>query len=165
MIFDNYVVKVVVTKVETENITLGDPEVFQNYVRTPYNFKNVYQTVKEGLELCASISVKIDGFEVEETAPKQTLSSPTLSSDQLNQSTKTGRIKLTVGNVPDGAEPSILSKKGNVITVDPHFKSDKNPEPDKQITVKLRYEYNGSQSRIGTYQIQVHKDYKSYICI
>ena len=87
-----------------EYITLGDPEVFQNYVRTPYNFKNVYQTVKEGLELCASISVKIDGFEVEEPAPKQTLSSPTLSSDQLNQSTKTGRIKLTVGNVPDGAE-------------------------------------------------------------
>ena len=102
------------------------------------------------------------------------LSAPTLSSDQLNQSTKTGRIKLTVGNVPDGAElyysvdgsePSILSKKGSVIIVDPHFKSDKNPEPDKQMTIKLRYEYNGSHSSIGTYQINVHKDYKSYICI
>lgn len=157
-------------------ITLGDPEIFQNYVRTPYSYKNVYKKIKEGLELCTSISVKIDGFEEEEPAPKpkQTLSSPTLSSDQLNQSTKTGRIKLTVGNVPDGAElyystdgaePSILSKKGNVITVDPHFKSDKNPEPDKQITVKLRYEYNGSNSSIVSYQINVHKDYKSYICI
>ena len=148
-------------------ITLGDPEIFQNYVRTPYSYKNVYKKIKEGLELCTSISVKIDGFEMEEPAPKpkQTLSSPTLSSDQLNQSTKTGRIKLTVGNVPDGAEPSILSKKGNVITVDPHFKSDKNPEPDKQITVKLRYEYNGSNSSIVSYQINVHKDYKSYICI
>lgn len=157
-------------------ITLGDSEIFQNYVRTPYSYKNVYKKIKEGLELCTSISVKIDGFEVEEPAPKPgpALSAPTLSSDQLNQSTKTGRIKLTVGNVPDGAElyysvdgsePSILSKKGSVITVDPHFKSDKNPEPDKQMTIKLRYEYNGSHSNIGTYQINVHKDYKSYICI
>ena len=157
-------------------ITLGDPEIFQNYVRTPYSYKNVYKKIKEGLELCTSISVKIDGFEAEEPAPKPgpALSAPTLSSDQLNQSTKTGRIKLTVGNVPDGAElyysvdgsePSILSKKGSVITVDPHFKSDKNPEPDKQMTIKLRYEYNGSHSSIGTYQINVHKDYKSYICI
>ena len=157
-------------------ITLGDPEIFQNYVRTPYSYKSVYPKIKEGLELCTSISVKIDGFEAEELAPKPgpALSAPTLSSDQLNQSTKTGRIKLTVGNVPDGAElyysvdgsePSILSKKGNIITVDPHFKSDKNPEPDKQMTIKLRYEYNGSHSSIGTYQINVHKDYKSYICI
>lgn len=157
-------------------ITLGDPEIFQNYVRTPYNFKNVYQTIREGLDLCASISIKIDGFETEEPEPKprQTLSSPTISSDQLNQSTKTGRIKLTVGNVPngaelyysvDGSEPSILSKKGNSITVDPHFKSDKNPEPDKLMTIKLRYEHNGSQSSIGTYNINVHKDYKLYICI
>ena len=157
-------------------ITLGDPEIFQNYVRTPYSYKNVYKKIKEGLELCTSISVKIDGFEAEEPAPKPgpALSAPTLSSDQLNQSTKTGRIKLTVGNVPDGAElyysvdgskPSILSKKGSVITVDPHFKSDKNPEPDKQMTIKLRYEYNRSHSSIGSYQINVHKDYKSYICI
>ena len=157
-------------------ITLGDPEIFQNYVRTPYSYKNVYKKIKEGLELCTSISVKIDGFEAEEPAPKPgpALSAPTLSSDQLNQSTKTGRIKLAVGNVPDGAElyysvdgsePSILSKKGSVIIVDLHFKSDKNPEPDKQMTIKLRYEYNGSHSSIGTYQINVHKDYKSYICI
>ena len=157
-------------------ITLGDPEIFQNYVRTPYSYKNVYKKIKEGLELCTSISVKIDGFEAEEPAqkPGPALSAPTLSSDQLNQSTKTGRIKLTVGNVPDGAElyysvdgsePSILSKKGSVIIVDLHFKSDKNPEPDKQMTIKLRYEYNGSHSSIGTYQINVHKDYKSYICI
>ena len=157
-------------------ITLGDPEIFQNYVRTPYSYKNVYKKIKEGLELCTSISVKIDGFEAEEPAqkPGPALSAPTLSSDQLNQSTKTGRIKLAVGNVPDGAElyysvdgsePSILSKKGSVIIVDLHFKSDKNPEPDKQMTIKLRYEYNGSHSSIGTYQINVHKDYKSYICI
>lgn len=157
-------------------ITLGDSEIFQNYVRTPYSYRNVYKKIKEGLELCTSISVKIDGFEAEEPAPKPgpAHSAPTLSSDQLNQSTKTGRIRLTVGNVPDGAElyysvdgsePSILSKKGSVITVDPHFKSDKNPEPDKQMTIKLRYEFNGSHSSIRTYQINVHKDYKSYICI
>lgn len=157
-------------------ITLGDPEVFQNYVRTAYSYKNVYKKIQEGLELCTSISVKIDGFEAEEPAPKPglALSSPTLSQDQLSQNTKTGRIKLTVGNVPggaelyysvDGSEPSILSKKGNVITVDPHFKSDKTSEPDKQMIIKLRYKYNGSHSSIGTYQINVHKDYKSYICI
>ena len=157
-------------------ITLGDPEVFQNYVRTPYSYKNVYKKIQEGLELCTSISVKIDGFEAEEPAPKPgpALPSPTLSSHQLSQSTKTGRIKLTVGNVPDGAklyysvdgsEPSILSKNGNVITIDPHFKSNKSKEPDKQMTIKLQYEYNGSRSGIGTYQINIHKDHEGYICI
>ena len=137
---------------------------------------NVYDvTVEEGAGV-ASAPVAAAPKAAPKPAPKPrpALSSPTLSSDQLNQNTKTERIKLTVGNVPDGAElyysvdgsePSILSKNGSVITVNPHFKSDKNPEPDKQITIKLRYEYNGSRSSIGTYQINVHKDYKSYICI
>lgn len=157
-----------------EYIDLAEPELFRDFVQIPYNYKSVYKVIRDGLELCASIRIKIESFAAVEPKQPQSLSVPTISADQLNQKTKTGKVKLVIGNVPegatlfysaDGSEPSIISNKGNTITVDPHFKADKNPEPDKQMTVKLRYEYDGSQSKIGIYQINIHKDYKSYICI
>lgn len=155
-------------------INLSEPEAYLNYVHIPYNYKKAYQIIRDGIDLCYSICTKIEAFDADDRKHEPELSSPTLSSDQLNQSTKTGKVKLVVGNVPDGAtlfysddgtEPSVLSSKGNIVNVNPHFRSDKNPEPDKMLTVKLRYALNGSQSSVGTYQVNVHKDFKSYICI
>lgn len=80
-----------------EYITLGDPEIFQNYVRTPYSYKNVYKKIQEGLELCTSISVKIDGFDAEEPAPKpkNNLPIPTIDSNQLHQKRITIKSRYT----------------------------------------------------------------------
>ena len=156
-----------------EYINLGEAETFAEFVHLPYNYKTVYQAIRDGVELCSSIYVKINAFDAVEPESKS-MQAPTLSSDQYNQSTKTGMVRLLIGNVPegaelyyslDGSEPSILSKSGKTITIDPHFKANKSPEPDKQMTLKLRYILDGLQSDIGTYQINVHKDYKSYICI
>jgi len=152
-----------------ESISIGEPAPFLDYVKIPYSFKNVYKDIRIGFGLCSVIFDKVNGFE----EPQQ-LSSPIISSDQLDQKTKTGKIKLVVTNIPDGAvlyysvdgsEPSIVSTKGTTLTIDAHFKSDKNPEPDKRIMVKVRYELSGSKSTVGSYTVNVHKDHKSYICI
>lgn len=160
-----------------EYITLNEPEAFMNFVYIPYNFKNAYQTIKEGLELCSSICIRIEGFSGKEQPNKQKqhpLPTPSISPDQLNQKTKTGKIKIRVGNTTDGStlfysvdgsNPSIPSAICDLITIDAHFKSDKNPEPDKQIVVKLMSEMNGVYSQVSAYKILIHKDYKSYICI
>lgn len=44
-------------------LSLSELEQLQNYVRSPYNYKDVYKKIKEGLELCISISGKIEKFQ------------------------------------------------------------------------------------------------------
>ncbi|WP_455663866.1 hypothetical protein [Phocaeicola sp.] len=55
-----------------EYLDLSDSELFQNYVRSPYNYKDVYKRIKEGLEFCVSINGKIEKFqEVNKVQPEK----------------------------------------------------------------------------------------------
>lgn len=156
-------------------ITLGDSEVYKNYARTPYNFKDVYQTIKEGMELCVSISVKIDGFEAEEPTQKSTTSlpTPTIDSKQLNQKTSNNKIKINVHNVPEGAvllyaidgAENFVPAKGTYLTISTHFNGRREAEPDQTVNVKIKTEQNGSLSAVSTYSIIVTKDWKYVIPI
>lgn len=156
-------------------INIGEPEVFQNYVRTPYNFKDAYQTIKKGIELCDSIYKKIEEFDLEEPAPKtsQNLQTPTIDKSQLKQKTSTNRIKIQVQNVSDDAtlfyalndSNSFVSTKGNTITISTHFNNKREPEPDEVIQIKIKTEFEGRQSPVSTHSINVTKDYKYVIPI
>lgn len=153
-----------------EYITLGDPEIFQNYVRTPYSYKNVYKKIQEGLELCTSISVKIDGFDAEEPAPKpkNNLPIPTIDSNQLHQKTNNNKVKIHVQNVPDGAvlfysindSESFVPANGSLLIIPTHFNRRHESEPDQTLKVKMKIEYNGSQSAVSSYSIIATKDWE-----
>ena len=148
-------------------ITIGEPEVFQNYIRTPYSYKNVYQKIQEGLELCTSISVKIEGFSVQEpsTAPV-VLEAPSIPKKQLKQAVEYGPVFVKIQNnapgsiihyTTDGTNPSSSSKSGDTITLDSGFRNDWHKEPQKSFTIKLISIKDGRQSDVATFQLEVKK--------
>lgn len=52
-----------------EYLNLADAERFRNYVYAPYNYKDSYQKIKEGLELCFQINEKVGMLKEVPAAP------------------------------------------------------------------------------------------------
>ncbi|MCR5132126.1 MAG: hypothetical protein K6C10_11785 [Prevotella sp.] len=54
-------------------LSLEEADVFQNYARTPFNYRNAYIRIKQGLGMCYAINEKIDKFSLlkqEEPVPE-----------------------------------------------------------------------------------------------
>ncbi len=55
-----------------EHLSLGEPELFKNFVGTPFNYKEAWNKIKEGIGLCKSINTKIDAFnEIKTVQPEK----------------------------------------------------------------------------------------------
>lgn len=160
-----------------EYIELSEPEVYADYIRTPYSYKNAYLRIREGIELCRSIYTKVENFvEIEpepEVQPAPSIPAPTLSPNQLQQNTRSNRVKIAVNDLApgatlfystDGSEPS-LQARDNIITLNMRFRPVSEPEPDVQVTLKMKCSLNGTMSSTNTFTVNVTKDYKHYICI
>lgn len=155
-----------------EYIELADAENFMAYIYEPYNYKNAYQMIKEGIGLCLSINEKIEKMQAGSSAGQSAhIGAPTIANDQLYQNCRTRLVNIPVyGYQPeatvlysiDGSEPSHrLSRQGTII-VENGFSKMKVPEPDKEITIKLKATANGVESPINTFTVTLHKDYKSW---
>lgn len=153
-----------------EHIDFGRIDELQNYVHVPYNYRDIYQTIVRGLELCNFICTRIETFESKASEPVQVLSVPTVSTEM--RIAKTNHVKIEVNNVPngavlyysvDGSEPNIRSNFYNLFTFDPQFSPDRRTEPDKIIMIKVRYEFNGNQSQTGSYQVTIRKHKMYYV--
>lgn len=60
-----------------EHLNLGESEQFQEFVRSGYNYKNVHQKIREGIELCSTICSKVDRFkEIENVKPEPQQAKP-----------------------------------------------------------------------------------------
>jgi len=58
-------------------IRLGEPETFRNFVDAPYDYRTVYEKIREGLKLCVAIGEKAQMFRaVEEPAPEPVKPAP-----------------------------------------------------------------------------------------
>lgn len=151
-------------------LELEDADMFRSYARKPYNYKDAFMVINEGLGLCYEICEKIDKINV---APVQQPplpgipSAPTIDDTQLVKkcSTTTVRVPIT-NNAPgstvyytiDGSEPNEHSKKGGSIQLENGFSSARTKEPDKVFTIKLKSVINGVSSKTNTYQITLQKD-------
>lgn len=147
-------------------LNLADTDKFRNYIYAPYNYKESYQRIKEGLELCFSISEKIEKIGNAPQGPS-TIEAPIIANSQLIKrctNTKT-RVQVT-NNVPgaivffsiDGSEPTQSLKSGQMITIDSGFNNSRKREPDKIVIVKVKANLNGVNSNINTYEITLQKD-------
>lgn len=156
-----------------EYITLGDPEEFENYVKSPYNVKNAYAEIERGMKLCAAIHTKIEAFGVgtpplpEVITPQPAnVEAPTISKNQLEQAVDYGPAMIRVTNntpgaivyyTTDGSNPSQSSPSGETITVESGFRPDWHKEPPVQFTIKLMAVKGGRSSSVATYKVKVWK--------
>ena len=147
-------------------LNLADADKFKNYIYAPYNYKESYQRIKEGLELCFSISEKIEKLGNTPQGPS-TIEAPTIANSQLIKRCTNSKARVQVtNNVPgaivffsiDGSEPTQSLKSGQMITIDSGFNNSRKREPDKTIIVKVKANLNGINSNINTYEITLQKD-------
>ena len=147
-------------------LNLVDAERFKNYIYAPYNYKDAYQRIKEGLELCFSINEKVGKFDSAPQSPT-TIDAPIIDNSQLIKRCTNSKARVQVINnvsgatvyyTVDGGEPTEHSKSGQVIQIDSGFNNTRKREPDKIVTVKVKAVLNGVSSNTNTYEITLQKD-------
>lgn len=155
-----------------ENLELADAEAFTAYVNAPYDYKDTYQRIKEGLEICFAISEKVEKLQAAPRVEKlRNATAPVISEDQLMQNCRSKSISLKVTNYSpdamvlysvDGGEPSKRLPRTSTIMLENGFNKMKVPESDRQVTVRLKAVANGVESNTNTFTVTLHKDYRSW---
>ena len=154
-----------------EYLNLADADTFRNYALNSYSHKELYQKIKEGLEICLSINEKISKIQVKEKpeTPVAKLPAPTINDEYLHQNCSSCSNSIpvtlpapgaTVFYSTDGSEPNLQLAANGAITFDNGFNKKMIPESDKTITIKLKAVANGITSEVASYTITLHKDFK-----
>lgn len=149
-----------------ENITIGDSPTLLSYIVKPYNIKDAYAIIREGLEMCMDISNRLSSFGNVEQTPRTTIEAPFIDKSQLRQTVKYGMVRINVQNnapgatiyyTTDGSMPSQSSSSGNVVAIDSGFTDDWHKEPTKVVTIKLMACKDGLCSNVETFEVQIKK--------
>lgn len=161
-----------------EYLDLAEADRFREYVYAPYNYKDAYLRVREGLELCFSISEKmgkIGDTPRSQPAKGPVVAAPNISREDMTLECKTPESIIRINHPQkeatiyftiDGREPSTKSRKavnkgnGFEIKFSNGFGKKKGSEPDKTITLKLIAEVYGTISDVNSYDIDLHKSLK-----
>lgn len=160
-----------------EHLDLSDAESFRNYAFAPYNYRDVYQRIREGLDICFSISEKIGKMEVREEPSvhrpsKPNTAAPFISDDQLYQNCRYKAVKIPIVNPVAGAtvyysinggEPKQKLASSSTLSIENKFNTKRIPEPDQTLEIKLKAVFNGISSDINTFMVTLHKDYRAWI--
>ena len=146
-------------------IDLADADRFRNYIYAPYNYKDSYQRIKEGLDLCFSINEKVSKLNDGPQTPS-TIEAPTIANSQLIKRCTNSKARVQITNNVsgamvlfsiDGTEPS-QSLNGQTLQLESGFNNSRKREPDKVVMVKLKAVLNGIESNTNTYEITLQKD-------
>lgn len=151
-----------------EYINISDPQQFVSFINTPYNFRNAYSTIREGVNLSLVINEKIKSFDaaIVDNDTTSTLAAPSIEKGQLKQMIKYGSVQIRITNntpgstifyTTDGSMPNQHSKSGNAIIIDSGFSEDWHKEPPKNITIKVVAFKDGTFSNVETYEAQIRK--------
>lgn len=153
-----------------ENLNIENAETLRGYIVRPFNYKDAYNAIKEGIGICFRISENMENLQTTPafSTPEPGLpESPTINPAQMTIrcSSKTVKVQLT-NNAPgatvyytiDGSEPTETSKKGLTVIIQNGFKKERVNEPNKTATIKAKAILNGISSRTSTFQITLIKD-------
>ena len=157
-------------------IDLADIEKFRNYIYVPYNYKDSYQTIRDGLDLCTSIIEKLEKMEEGPQSNVQSIvAPPKLTEKDLYQDCETSEssidiiystMEATIYYTIDGHEPNMKSNRalktrsGFKVKFDNMFRKEKGQEADRTITIRLMAVVDGDSSMVSCYDITLHKSVK-----
>lgn len=150
-----------------ECLSLSDADKFDEYVRTPYNSRDVYAKIKEGLALSATICQKLEDFVAVPTLDNEKVQEPYIPESELHQFAVSNDVKVEVRGVmpgatcfysTDGTEPSTPLKNERYVVLDPGFNKTRTKEQDRHYLVKLRAVTNGQAGRTVSVEVVVTKD-------
>lgn len=150
-----------------EYLNLGEPEIYLNYIYAPYDFKNVYKKIREGVGLCSEIYAKIEKFNEETPKPNHTeIEAPYIEPSQLKQTIRYGSVRVKIiNNTPgasvyytiDGSTPTAASRSGCAVVIESGFKDDWHKEPPRIVTIKAIAIKDGISSKVVAYEVLIRK--------
>lgn len=156
-----------------EYLNLADADAYRNYVFAPYSYKNAYQLIKEGLEICFSVCEKVDKMQAQ---PKhEPMDAPVILPNDLSQECITPETELfvsypkndaTIYFTVDGSTPTKVSNRaqktrnGYKLKFDNGYRKEKGKEADKKLTIKLIAIRDNDSSSISNYVVSLHKSLK-----
>lgn len=161
-------------------LQLDDADTFRQFALRPYNIMDAYATTNRGLNLCLSISRKIDGLEPtepEKPKPINKIMAPSIANEHLKKTCNRSVVSIPVINSIPGAtvmfsvdggtsfKPAMDKGQGAFISIRTRFKPERISEPDQEIVVKLKAILNGDESDVSTFTLVLRKDYKTWIQI
>lgn len=156
-----------------KTIELEDAKKFHEYIKAPYNYKDAYQRICVGLELCFSISLKIEILKERRQAPPKEPKAPTISKENQIIVCNSAKTQIPISYaVPgaiiyytiDGKEPtnqsnsvSDATSSGYIIEFENGFGKKNGQEPDRTVLIKLKAVAQGTSSATATYKIVLRK--------
>lgn len=152
-------------------LDLADAEAFEAYVRLAYNYREAYQTIKAGLEICSSIKEKVDMLQADSPIKQGEIKAPVISDDQLFLNCHNKSVNIRVSNYSqdsivlysvDGGEPARRLSRLGTLAIENGFNKMKVPEPDKVVVIKLVAVEGDRQSKVSMFNVTLHKDFKSW---
>ena len=152
-----------------ECLSLSEGDKFLEYARSPYDFRNVYMKINEGIQLTSDICKKLEDFVAEPIPqPKRSeLSAPFIANSELHQFAVSNDVKVEVSGVQPGtaafysmddSDPATPLEAGHLVPLNPGFNKTRSKENDRKYTVKLKAVQDGESSVVSTFEITVTKD-------
>lgn len=149
-------------------IDISDPKQFVTFIHTPYNLKNAYAIIRDGVSLALSISERVKSFDAApvEHHEARALASPSIERNQLRPMVKFGNAQIKITNnapgatifyTTDGSTPNKSSQSGTTVTVDSGFSDNWHKEPPKKVVIKAVAFKEGVYSSVETFEAQIRK--------
>lgn len=152
-----------------ECLTLSDGDRFREYARVPYNFRNAYRKIADGLRLTSDICKKLEDFvsePVEHPAPAA-ISVPFISDSEVHQFAVSNDVRVEVSGITPGAtcyysvdagDPDKPLQGGRFVPLNPGFNKTRTKENDRTYMVRLKTVMGSAISEVVTYEVTVTKD-------
>lgn len=171
-----YVSAYVCASMLDDMFVIENPEYYQQYVHNPYNYRDVYTRIREGLVICASIRSRVESFEPQEPRPVKVevprIPVPQVDASMLSQVVRRNMVTVPVTNLPaDGIlyysvnGSSETRATANKVQLNPRFLTNNSIEAPKVYSLCLSFEVNGERSEIANFQLTVEKDHFKWIII
>lgn len=151
------------------SLELEDTARLLDYVLIPYHYRDAYQRIQEGLDICFSVKEMLGQLKTEEPPKrKQTTGAPSISDDQLLQNCRMKTISIPVNSPSpdatvfysiDGSEPTRKLPASKRISIENGFNKKKEAELDQHVTIKLKAVVNGTSSEVVSYVVTLRKDF------
>lgn len=157
-----------------ETIELTDAKMYRSYVVAPYNYKEAYQRIKVGVDICFAIAEKVEKL-VDNKPKAQKAAGPKLADDSKKVDCNTSETTLsviynntsaTIYFTTNGSEPNKKSAKaaksrdGYKIKFDNGFRKENGKEAAKTITIKMIAVEGDSVSETSSYDVTLQKNLK-----
>lgn len=155
-------------------LDLADADEFRAYALAPYNYKEAYPRIREGIQICASISEKLDKMKeapADEPEPEpDTIQAPYIEEAYLRIGCSgVARVPITCPEPGasvyfslDGTEPSANLLRAPFLALNTGYNKQRSPEPERIVHIKLKAVKDGISSPTTSFQVTLWKDFSKF---